>query len=100
MDVAALQADVPQEVIENFETADIIRIAGLGGNDVIDASAPGAGASLLIEGGAGDDIVLGSGDLMIEMENLAGSSFADALAGNGPRLTLVPRDGLATSGSA
>src|SRR6185436_16136505 len=35
-----------QVVIQNFETGDLIRILGLGGDDVIDASALPAGASI------------------------------------------------------
>src|SRR5215211_83660 len=47
-----------QVVIDHFETADTLRIATLGGNDVIDASARGPGGpDLVIDGGAGSDSV-------------------------------------------
>src|SRR5215213_8080821 len=47
-----------QVVIDHFESGDTLRIATLGGNDVIDASAraPG-GPDLVIDGGAGSDTV-------------------------------------------
>src|SRR6185295_11303434 len=47
-------------VIEHFDPTDIIHIAGLGGDDVIDASALGAGGpKISLDGGEGDDILLG-----------------------------------------
>ena len=56
--VSGLASEV---VIENFEAAnDIVAIEGLGGDDVIDASALGASSPLIaLDGGAGDDILLG-----------------------------------------
>jgi hypothetical protein len=48
-----------QIVVQNFEIGDQIQVLGLGGDDVIDASALPAGASILLDGGEGDDVVLG-----------------------------------------
>jgi Ca2+-binding RTX toxin-like protein len=48
-----------QIVVQNFEAGDQIQVFGLGGDDVIDASALPAGASILLNGGDGDDVVLG-----------------------------------------
>ena len=68
-------------VIEHFEAAnDTIQILGLGGNDVIDASGLGAnGPKLLFDGGAGDDILLGSD----RDDTLLGGEGDDVLIGNG-----------------
>ncbi|HVY05516.1 MAG TPA: calcium-binding protein [Burkholderiales bacterium] len=47
-------------VIKNFDPNDIIHIAGLGGDDVIDASALGTdGPQIMLDGGEGDDVLLG-----------------------------------------
>ena len=65
--------------VEHFETAlDIIRIQGLGGHDVIDASAVDlTGPRLTLDGGLGDDILLGgAGD-----DNLLGGDNDDVLMG-------------------
>jgi Ca2+-binding RTX toxin-like protein len=48
-----------QIVVQNFEAGDQVQVFGLGGDDVIDASALPAGASILLNGGDGDDVVLG-----------------------------------------
>jgi Ca2+-binding RTX toxin-like protein len=46
--------------IEHFDLNDTIRIAGLGGDDAIDASGIGAnGPKLIIDGGDGDDVLIG-----------------------------------------
>ena len=48
--------------IEHFDANDTIRIAGLGGDDFIDASAIGAdGPKFIFDGGDGDDILVGGG---------------------------------------
>ena len=49
-------------VIEHFDVAlDTLRILGLGGDDVIDASALGSASTRIeLDGGAGDDVLLGS----------------------------------------
>ena len=92
-----------QVVIDHFETADTLRIATLGGNDVIDASAraPG-GPDLLIDGGAGSDTVSYAAashamlinltgqvttdgivtDTLSSIENAVGSRFNDTIFGN------------------
>ena len=46
-------------VIQNFDFNDTIRIAGLGGDDVIDASGIGQATArhLILDGGDGDDIL-------------------------------------------
>ena len=48
-----------QIVVQNFEVGDQIQVLGLGGDDIIDASALPAGASIVLDGGDGDDVVLG-----------------------------------------
>ncbi|MFL5054318.1 MAG: beta strand repeat-containing protein [Microvirga sp.] len=92
-----------QVVIDHFETADTLRIATLGGNDVIDASARGPGGpDLLIDGGAGSDTVSYAAashamlinltgqvttdgivtDTLSSIENAVGSRFNDTIFGN------------------
>jgi len=65
-------------VIEHFDLADVIHIAGLGGDDVIDASALGLGGPhVTLEGGEGDDVLLGgAGD-----DTLLGNAGDDILLG-------------------
>ncbi len=64
-------------VIEHFDPNDAIKIAGLGGDDVIDASGLGAGGpTLTLDGGDGDDILIGGG------------SPAKLLGGNGDDVLL------------
>jgi Ca2+-binding RTX toxin-like protein len=47
-------------VIDHFDPTDTIRIAGLGGDDVIDASSLGSDSpKLVIDGGDGDDVLVG-----------------------------------------
>jgi Ca2+-binding RTX toxin-like protein len=49
-------------VLEHFDFNDTIRIAGLGGDDVIDASRIGTnGPKLILEGGDGNDVLVGGG---------------------------------------
>jgi Ca2+-binding RTX toxin-like protein len=65
--------------VEHFETTlDFIRIQGLGGHDVIDASGlDSTGPRLTLDGGLGDDILLGgAGD-----DNLLGGDNDDVLIG-------------------
>jgi Ca2+-binding RTX toxin-like protein len=51
-----------QVAIAGFESIDTVIIRGLGGDDVIDASAIGADGPILnLQGGAGDDVLIGSG---------------------------------------
>ncbi|NRF65848.1 hypothetical protein HLB44_02490 [Aquincola sp. S2] len=77
-----------QTVIVHFDAADQVHLLGLGGNDSIDASALAAGGPLLpIDGGAGDDTLIGSAnaDLMFggaDRDRLTGGSGADQLHGN------------------
>ncbi|MEO8133906.1 MAG: calcium-binding protein [Betaproteobacteria bacterium] len=65
-------------VIKNFDPNDVIHIAGLGGDDIIDASALGAnGPKIVLDGGEGDDVLLGgAGD-----DNLQGGAGDDILIG-------------------
>jgi len=64
--------------IEHFDLNDTIRIAGLGGDDAIDASGIGAnGPKLIIDGGDGDDVLIG-GD---GNDTILGSAGDDVLLG-------------------
>jgi Ca2+-binding RTX toxin-like protein len=65
-------------VIRNFDPTDVIHIAGLGGDDIIDASALGAGGpEIALDGGVGDDLLLGgAGD-----DTLSGGEGDDILLG-------------------
>src|SRR6185295_14990749 len=65
-------------VIEHFDLTDEIHIAGLGGDDVIDATALGVGGPhVTLEGGEGDDVLLGgAGD-----DTLLGNAGDDVLLG-------------------
>jgi Ca2+-binding RTX toxin-like protein len=68
--------------IHDFQTGDEIHIAGLGGDDIIDAAEmPADGPLLILDGGDGDDIVIGgAGD-----DRLLGGAGDDVLQG-GPGL--------------
>src|SRR4249919_207590 len=44
-----------QIVVQNFEIGDRIQVLGLGGDDIIDASALAVNASIVLDGGEGDD---------------------------------------------
>jgi Ca2+-binding RTX toxin-like protein len=69
-----------QVVIEHFEPAnDTIRILGLAGDDVIEASAIGTGPKLVLDGGAGNDILVGGEG----PDTLLGGAGEDVLLGNG-----------------
>ena len=75
--VSGLTADI---VVEHFDPTDGIKIAGLGGDDVIDASGLGAVAPLLnLDGGDGDDVLLGGAGA----DTLLGGAGDDVLLGNG-----------------
>jgi Ca2+-binding RTX toxin-like protein len=75
--VGGLQEEV---VIKNFDPNDGIHIAGLGGDDVIDASALGAGGpQIILDGGEGDDILIGGAGNDI----LVGGTGDDILLGGG-----------------
>ncbi|HXJ75059.1 MAG TPA: calcium-binding protein, partial [Candidatus Dormibacteraeota bacterium] len=76
--VSGLAASVS---VEHFEAAvDTVRIEASGGDDVIDASAVGPGGPmLLLDGGAGDDILLGSAGA----DTLLGGDDNDVLLGGG-----------------
>jgi Ca2+-binding RTX toxin-like protein len=67
--------------VHAFETAlDSVHIQGQAGDDIIDASAVGAGGpALVIDGGFGNDILLGSAGA----DNMIGSDGDDVLLGNG-----------------
>ena len=87
-----------QVTIQNFEAGDQIRIFGLGGDDIIDASALPAGASIVLDGGDGDDVLLGgagndalfggAGD-----DVLIGGPGLDTLDGGGGDNVLIPDGG-------
>jgi len=68
-------------VVEHFEPAnDTIKIMGLSGDDVIDASGLGSnGPKLVLDGGAGNDILLGSAGA----DTLHGGDGDDVLLGGG-----------------
>ena len=68
-------------LVDGFETAnDTVRIQGLGGDDIVDASAVDVGGPLLfLDGGSGNDILLGS----VGNDTLLGGDNDDVLLGNG-----------------
>jgi Ca2+-binding RTX toxin-like protein len=67
-----------QIVVDNFEVNDQIHVLGLGGDDVIDASAlHGVSPSLFLDGGDGADLLLG-GD---GADTLLGGAGDDVLSG-------------------
>ncbi|WP_205760888.1 beta strand repeat-containing protein [Luteolibacter luteus] len=70
-----------QVMVDGFDTTvDTVRILALGGEDVVDASAvPPGGPRLLLDGGAGNDILLGSA----EGDTLLGGDNDDVLIGGG-----------------
>lgn len=67
--------------VGGFEpTLDTVRMQGMAGDDILDASAVGAGGPLLVfDGGSGHDILLGG----VGGDTLAGGDGDDALLGNG-----------------
>jgi Ca2+-binding RTX toxin-like protein len=81
--VSGLAASV---LVDGFETTlDTVRIQGLAGEDVVDASAvPVGGPKLVLDGGTGNDILLGSA----EIDTLLGGDNDDVLMGNGGADTL------------
>jgi len=67
-------------VVDHFDFNDTIHINGLGGDDVIEASGIGTnGPKLVFDGGAGDDVLIGSGG----NDTLLGGAGDDILRGNG-----------------
>ncbi|MBR0848723.1 calcium-binding protein [Bradyrhizobium diazoefficiens] len=69
-----------QVVIENFDFNDTVVINGLGGDDVIEASGVGVtGLHLVLDGGAGDDVLIGSAGA----DTLLGGLGDDVLIGGG-----------------
>jgi Ca2+-binding RTX toxin-like protein len=65
-------------VIDHFDFNDTIRIAGLRGDDVIDASGIGTnGPKLILEGGDGNDVLIGSGG----NDTITGGAGDDVLIG-------------------
>jgi Ca2+-binding RTX toxin-like protein len=71
--------------IEHFDANDTIRIAGLGGDDVIDASGIGAdGPKLIFDGGDDNDILIGGGG----NDTILGGAGDDVLVG-GPGLDVL-----------
>jgi Ca2+-binding RTX toxin-like protein len=69
-----------QVVIQNFDFNDTVTINGLGGDDVITASGVGvAGLHLVLDGGAGDDVLIGSAGA----DTLLGGLGDDVLIGGG-----------------
>jgi Ca2+-binding RTX toxin-like protein len=98
--VSGLAANV---IVEHFEpTLDTVRIQGLAGDDILDASAVGAGGPLLVlDGGLGNDILLGGAgnDTLIGGDNddvLLGGGGTDVLDG-GLGENIVIQDGITTS---
>jgi Ca2+-binding RTX toxin-like protein len=75
-----------QVVISNFELGDTIRILGLGGDDTIDASALPVGASIVLDGGDGDDVLLGGAGNDV----LVGGAGVDVLDGGLGDNVLIP----------
>ncbi|WP_052572880.1 hypothetical protein [Haloferula sp. BvORR071] len=75
-----------QVVVDGFEASlDTVRIQTLAGEDVVDASAvPVGGPRLVVDGGVGNDILLGSA----EVDTLLGGDNDDVLIGNGGTDTL------------
>jgi Ca2+-binding RTX toxin-like protein len=65
-------------VIDHFDPTDTIRIDGLGGDDVIDASNLGSdGPKLVLDGGDGDDVLVGGGG----NDTILGGAGDDVLIG-------------------
>jgi Ca2+-binding RTX toxin-like protein len=87
LDNGALVVDglAAQVVISNFEIGDTIRILGLGGDDTIDASALPVGASIVLDGGDGDDVLIGAGN-----DVLVGGPGVDVLDGGLGDNVLIP----------
>ncbi len=88
LDNGALVVDglAAQVVVSNFEIGDTIRILGLGGDDTIDASTLPVGASIVLDGGDGDDVLLGgAGD-----DVLIGGPGTDLLDGGLGDNVLIP----------
>jgi Ca2+-binding RTX toxin-like protein len=74
-----------QVVIKNFDLTDAIHIAGLGGDDVLDASALGVAApQITLDGGEGDDVLIGGAG----NDTLLGAAGDDVLEG-GPGLDVL-----------
>jgi Ca2+-binding RTX toxin-like protein len=100
--VSGLAASV---LVKNFDTTlDTVRIRALEGEDVIDASAVAAGGPpLSLDGGAGNDILLGSvgNDTLLGGDDddvLLGLFGNDTLDGGTGENTLIQDGGQATSG--
>src|SRR5215510_6948098 len=65
-------------VIDHFDPTDTIRIAGLGGDDVINASSLGSDSpKLVIDGGDGNDVLIGGGG----NDTILGGAGDDVLIG-------------------
>jgi Ca2+-binding RTX toxin-like protein len=72
-------------VVEHFDFNDTIHIAGLGGDDVIDASGIGVnGPKLILDGGDGADVLIGSAG----NDTLLGGAGDDVLIGGPGQDTL------------
>jgi Ca2+-binding RTX toxin-like protein len=66
--------------VSGFDLADSVQIAGLAGDDIIDASAVAVGGpQLVLNGGVGNDILLGSAG----NDTMHGDEDDDVLLGNG-----------------
>ncbi len=65
--------------IENFDLTDVIKIVGLGGDDIVNASGLAGGPSLVFDGGFGDDVLLGSE----RADTMFGGAGNDVALGNG-----------------
>jgi len=80
--VTGLGAEI---VITNFDAGDTLQISGLGGDDVVDASGLAAGLiNLVIDGGDGNNILLGSAGA----DTIFGGAGDDVLIGNAGTDTL------------
>ncbi len=93
-------------VIAHADAIDTIRIQGLSGDDVVDASALGAaGPQIVIDGGAGNDIVLGGPAAETLLGNadddvLLGGAGADAIDAGAGENVVLPDEGIAQLASA
>ena len=87
-----------QIVVQNFEAGDQIQVFGLGGDDIIDASALPVGASIVLDGGDGNDVVLGGdgNDMLLGGAGddvLIGGAGQDALDGGSGDNVLIQDGG-------
>jgi Ca2+-binding RTX toxin-like protein len=78
--VLSVRSGITSVNISNFDLTDSIQIEGLGGDDIVDASAVATGGpQLALDGGTGNDILLGSA----ANDTMHGDENDDVLLGNG-----------------